>query len=125
MTVPPSGTVARVREVITDSELLPVMNGAVPEIITLAERLLGKIESLPEPRFGTLYITSAIVAEAAWALGRRDVVCPGDFERDEAGRIVAARRLLVNPYPPGDTECLRCGYRREIAGVQCERCGAV
>jgi hypothetical protein len=125
MTVPPSGTVARVRETVTDTELVPVMDGIKPVIITLAERTFGEIEGLPAPSVTTMYIVSAMVAETAWSLGRRDVVCPGDFERDSEGRIIAARRLLVNPRPTSDTECLHCGYIRSAATDQCERCGTV
>jgi hypothetical protein len=125
MTVPPSGTVARVRETVTDTELVSVMDGIHPVVLTLAERTFGEIEGLPEPSILKLYVVSALVAEAAWSLGRRDVVCLGDFERDGEGRIIAARRLLVNPRPVRETECLHCGYRRGAATDQCERCGSI
>jgi hypothetical protein len=125
MTVPPSGTVARVRETVTDTATMSVMNWLMPLSVVLAERTFGEIEGLPAPHVTKVYIVSALVAEAAWSRGRRDVVCPGDFERDAEGRIVAARRLLVNPRPLRDNECLHCGYIRGAATDQCERCESV
>jgi hypothetical protein len=64
----PSGPVARIRH----SRSAPVWIRDVP-IRTLDEQ---KIVGLPKPRTGTLFVTSSIVAQAAAALGRDDVIAP-------------------------------------------------
>lgn len=48
------------------------------------------VTGLPDPVPGVLFVTSSPVASRAL---RRDVVTPGDLVRDEAGRVVACRRL--------------------------------
>jgi hypothetical protein len=65
--------------------------------IPLVTRALGPVEGLPEPQFRTLYLTSALVAQAAWAAGRREVVCPGELVRDPQGRVVGCRNLVAAP----------------------------
>jgi len=57
----------------------------------------GEIEGLPEYDGKSMYITSAMVAEAAWRLGRHDVYSPGQLVRDDAGVIVGCECLLANP----------------------------
>jgi hypothetical protein len=91
LVIPASGIVARVAEEIDILRAVRV-NGVE---IKLAVRRFGEIENLPEPEPGTLYITSALVAQAAWALGRRDVVHPACFERDAEGRIIGANCLIM------------------------------
>jgi len=93
--IPPSGTVARCREEIEDCGT--VTAGPWGPAVRIYRRRLGEIEGLPEPEFRTIYITSALVAHAAWALGRRDVVHPGELVRDEQGRVVGCRGLVVAP----------------------------
>lgn len=48
----------------------------------------GEIEGLPAPANGTVYIVSAIVANAARAQGRHDVVVPARMVRDAEGKIL-------------------------------------
>ena len=57
----------------------------------------GEIEGLPDRKEGTWYITSALVAQAAWALGRTDVLCPLQAVRDSEGRIIGTTGLAVSP----------------------------
>lgn len=48
----------------------------------------GEIEGLPAPVDDTVYIVSAIVANAARAQGRHDVVVPARMVRDAEGKIL-------------------------------------
>lgn len=91
--VPPSGTVARCREVVQPRGTIEVDGYTV----TLVAKTFGQIENLPDPEDGVIYVTSALAAQAAWAIGRRDVVCPGDPVRDSDGRVVGATSLCVAP----------------------------
>lgn len=59
---PPSGAVARV-----------VAHYSIFDADGVAEVVFGKVENLPAPQDGTIFITSALVAQAA---KRRDVVAP-------------------------------------------------
>lgn len=93
VTVPPSGTVARVSS--TPGQVLPIEGVPVP---VHASPAWGALEGLPEPVPGTLFIVSALVA--ARCAHRGDVVCPGtgpaDWAvRDDAGRIIAVTRLVA------------------------------
>jgi len=88
-TVPPSGTLARCVENATKAEPL----GDIP----LVRKTFGEVEGLPEPAEGTVYVTSALAAQAAWAKGRLDVYCPGDPVRDADGRIIGCRGLCARP----------------------------
>lgn len=84
--LPPSGAIARcavTRETVGQLEIVGV---AVP----LTRTRFGAVEGLPEPVPGTLYIVSALVAQAA---KRDDLVIPDDAVRDEAGRIIGCRAL--------------------------------
>ena len=93
ITIPPSGTLARVAEVTTPRGTIAVDGVNIPVV---AKRF-GQIENLPEPQPDTLFIVSALVAQAAWAAGRTDVACPGDPVRNDAGQVVGARSLCVAP----------------------------
>jgi hypothetical protein len=101
VTVPPSGTVARVA--VTRQE-----TGVVP-IEWDAERLLardplagipvfvgsyGQVENLPAPVMGTIYIVSAMVRQAVPT--RRDAMSPGELIRDEKGQPTGCRGLEAN-----------------------------
>lgn len=90
--LPPSGTVARVDTVQQDAGLAIVDDA----LITIVSTRFGNIVDLPPPEEGVLYVASTLVAQAAAERGRRDVVAPDTGPtaiRDEAGRIVAVRRL--------------------------------
>jgi len=81
-TIPPSGTIARCRET---SEIVGDING-----IPVIRKSFGNVEGLPDPSSGVIYITSALVANAA---RREDVVCPGDPVRDSNGNIIGCKAL--------------------------------
>jgi len=86
---PAAATPARCRE-----ELIP---GGTLAGVPLVKKTLGAVEGLPPPEPGVLFFVSALVAQAAWAAGRTDVVCPGEVERDAAGRVVGCVSLAVAP----------------------------
>lgn len=83
---PPSGETCSVEQVTTEFD----SDG-------IAESGFGQLV-LPEPRQGVTFIASMLVAQAASALGRRDVVAPAtrhaDTVRNEAGHIVSVPGLL-------------------------------
>lgn len=87
--VPPAGTVARCqqyREIIGHIEV----NG---KQIPITRTRFGQVEGLPDPQPDTLYIVSALVAQAC--PDRRDLVIPDDTIRDAEGRIVGCKALAV------------------------------
>ena len=93
-TYAPSGTVARV-----DSATREVARFcAIPCHTTVFFGISG----LPAAKKGMIYITSALVAQAAWREGRHDVVSPGDLLRDEQGNVYGCRHLVVSPSFKGD-----------------------
>jgi hypothetical protein len=95
VTVPPSGTVARVKEVVEDVGQIVLEDGTV---IPLRRKFLAdEVEGLPDPADNTVYIVSFLAAQAAWARGRTDVVSTGDPVRDENGRIIGVTSLYVKP----------------------------
>lgn len=84
-----NGTVARLETKKVDAGII---NG-VPVI----KRIIGEAVGVPEPERGVMYITSFVVAQKLWAKGRLDVVAPGTPIRDNEGRIVATKNLVINP----------------------------
>jgi hypothetical protein len=76
--LPPSGTVAR-------RSVERVVVGEIDGITVYASKF-GPLVGLPEPTDGTVYIVSALAAQAC--ADRHDVLVPGEAIRDEAGRIV-------------------------------------
>jgi hypothetical protein len=93
LTIPPSGTVARVAEKRTD---LGVLAGLA---VTRAE--YGAVEGLPEPVPGKIFVVSALVLAAVQQ--RADVFAPGPAIRDADGKIVGADGLSATPaYTPAD-----------------------
>lgn len=84
--IPPSGRVARCevqRERVGEIALADL-------VIPIYRATLGPVEGLPDPTPGVVYITSALVAQAA---GRPDVLAPDEVVRDENGRVIGARAL--------------------------------
>lgn len=65
---------------------------AVPLVVGAV--LHGVDPPLPDPRPGTVYITSRTLAEHF--AERTDLVWPDDLVRDAQGRVIAARRLASN-----------------------------
>jgi hypothetical protein len=93
--VPPAGTVARVREIVQDVGTLVLEDGT--EVPLRRKTLSSEIEGLPEPQPDTVYIVSFLAAQAAWSLGRNDVVATGDPIRDGEGNIIGIKSLYVKP----------------------------
>ena len=87
VTIPPSGTVARVA-VARESVGTVTIDGVT---VPLSRTTYGAVEGLPDPAPDTLYVVSAVVAAAA--KDRKDLVVPDDLVRDEQGRVVGARGL--------------------------------
>lgn len=93
VTLPPSGTVARVSA--TPGELEAVDGIPVP---VAGRTIFGAVEGLPAPQPGTFFVVSALVGSALKG-SRDDVLCPGTGPRDGAirdgnGRIEAVTRLV-------------------------------
>lgn len=83
LTVEPSGTIARVKQTRT---LCGTIAG-----IPVNQCAYGTVQGLPEPAKETIYIVSAITAQAC--PGRQDVYIVDDSVRNEDGRVVGARAL--------------------------------
>ena len=82
---------ARVAETICPDTVKEV--SGVPVI----RKILGEITGLPAPVPGVALLVSALVATAAWALQRTDVLAIGETVRDPAGRITGATSLASHP----------------------------
>lgn len=80
----PSDGIARCAVQDTDLPALDVEGTPVP----CCGVTFGAIEGLPDPVDGTMYIVSAIVANAARAQGRHDVVVPARMVRDGEGKVL-------------------------------------
>lgn len=81
--VEPSGIVARAaqsREQVNSIDGIPVN-----------ATKFGRVQNLPEPQADTIYVVSALTAQACPE--REDVFIVDDSVRDEAGRIVGCRAL--------------------------------
>ena len=83
LTVEPSGQVARCS--VTREKV-----GTIAGIPVNKPRF-GKVENLPEPQEGTIYIVSSLTAQAVPE--REDVFITDDAVRDEQGRIIGCRAL--------------------------------
>jgi len=84
-TIPASGICPRCQQTEVEQG---IVNG-IP-LITVE---YGEIEGLPEPKPDTLYIVSALVANAGKQIGRTDLLIPARLVRDENGRIVGCLAL--------------------------------
>lgn len=106
-TLPPDGRVARVRSEVKDADPLPNLVDVLDETGVLTWHVVfvlptvtveyGGIEGLPEPIERVAYITSTMVAEAAWREGRKDVFAPGELVRGDGGQPVGCLGLKRNP----------------------------
>ncbi len=86
ITLPPSGVVARCAVERTQVGVVEIDGIQVP----VNQTRFGEVTGLPEPKEETIYIVSALVAQAA---GREDVLMVDDTVRDSEGRIIGARAL--------------------------------
>lgn len=86
--IEPSGSVARVQEVVLKTVSCKLPNG---EHVAGRKVSTGEVTGLPEEDGEHVYIVSRPVALAV--LGRNDVMVPDDFVRDEGGRILGCRAV--------------------------------
>ena len=86
ITITASGQIARLSVTREQRDPLLVRNCA----ISVSKPTLGEITGLPDPEPGTIFIVSALVADAA---KRADVMSPGELLRDPDGVIVGAHGL--------------------------------
>ena len=82
-----SGIIPRLKEV--QQKINSVNSNGIE--IDIMEKSFLEPEGLPEPKEGTIYIVSALVAGAV--KHRDDLVIPNDTIRDDQGRIIGCRNL--------------------------------
>jgi len=93
LSIPPSGTVARVA---TFQTVVCQLDG-----IDVVRTVFGDIVGLPDPQDGVVYVVSTLVLQALKASGvdRSDVVAPdtspASVVRDDVGQIVGVKRFQV------------------------------
>jgi hypothetical protein len=92
----PSGQVARVGQTYRDLGHVDTGEALVPVVASV----YGEVTGLPPEEPGISYVVSALVAQAAWAAGRLDVLVPdtgAGAVRDQDGKIVGVTRLIASP----------------------------
>lgn len=87
VTIPPSGQVARCAVDRVQVDTVTVNGVSIP----VNQTRFGKVSDLPAPRPNTIYVVSALVAQAVPE--RQDVFIVDDAVRDDQGRIIGARAL--------------------------------
>ena len=87
VTIPPSGQVARCAVTRVQVDTVIVDGITVP----VNQTQFGSVSDLPDPRPDTIYVVSALVAQAV--PDRRDVFIVDDAVRDDQGRIIGAKAL--------------------------------
>jgi hypothetical protein len=87
VTIPPSGQVARCTTSRVQVDTVTVDGIAIP----VNRTQFGTMTGLPDPQPDTIYIVSAVVAQAV--PDRPDVFIVDDTVRDDRGRIIGARAL--------------------------------
>jgi hypothetical protein len=87
VTIPPSGIVARCTTSRVQVGTITVDNIAIP----VNRTQFGAVTDLPDPQPDTIYIVSAVVAQAV--PNRFDVFIVDGAVRDKQGRIIGARAL--------------------------------
>ena len=90
LTVEPSGDVARVATNIENVELSGVEG--IKVVKTTFDT--SKVEGLPSPKEGVIYVVSLITLNALKGI-RSDLVAPGNLIRDEKGNIIGCDGLTV------------------------------
>lgn len=81
LTIEPSGIVTRVESIYEELEPLGT--------IALSKASWSDVTNLPDPQDDVYYVVSGIVERAV--KNRPDVISPGEFVRDEAGRILRCK----------------------------------
>ncbi len=87
VTIPPSGQVARCEVNRVQIYTVTVDGISVP----VNKTQFGTVSGLPDPQPDTIYVVSALVAQAV--PNRPDVFMVDDAVRDDQGRIIGARAL--------------------------------
>ena len=82
--IPPSRVVARCE---TQEVLIGKVNG-----VDVYKINYGNVTGLPPANKNTVYVTSALVAQAVKQI-RNDVLIPNDFVRDKKGVIIGCKSL--------------------------------
>ncbi len=93
----PSAGIARCTEEIDNLDVIPVQINNIQIPVPLIQKRFGHIIDLPPPESGIIYIVSVVVAQAAAAHGRMDVVFPGELVRNTAGQIIGTKSLATYP----------------------------
>ena len=91
----PSGSVARIAEIVTHEPPLATSTGSIP-VATVTYSSV--VEGLPERSLGAAYVVSRVLAGAVF---RPDVFFPGGEVRDASGRIIGCR-YLARMSPAGE-----------------------
>lgn len=95
VTIPPSGLVARCAvdrvqvDTITIGGFFTLSGDGVS--VPVNQTRFGAVSDLPDPQPDTIYVVSALVAQAV--PDRWDIFIPDDVVRDDQGRIIGARAL--------------------------------
>ena len=87
VTIPPSGQVARCAVDRVQVDTVTVDGISVP----VNQTWFGEVSDLPDPQPDTIYVVSALAAQAV--PDRPDVFIVDDAVRDDQGRIIGARAL--------------------------------
>ena len=87
VTIPPSGQVARCAT--SRVQVGTVTVNGIP--IPINQTRFGEVSGLPAPQPNTIYVVSALVAQAVPE--RQDVFITDDAVRDAQGRIIGCRAL--------------------------------
>jgi len=99
LSVPPSGTVARLSETAQPAPVWRegVRADRVEDGVPYTLVILGEVSGLPEPQDGVIYIGSMplLMGMMAAQIQRSDVVYPYGQVRDSEGRIIGCRSLAT------------------------------
>jgi len=87
VTIPPSGQVARCAVTRVQVDTVTVDGVSVP----VNKTQFGTVSDLPGPQPDTIYVVSALVAQAV--PDRQDVFIVDDAVRDDQGHIIGAKAL--------------------------------
>jgi len=87
VTIPPSGQVARCATSRVQVDTVTVDGVTIP----VNRTQFGEVTDLPDPQPDTIFVVSALVAQAV--PDRADVFIVDDAVRDEQGRIIGAKAL--------------------------------
>lgn len=93
--IPPSGVVLRATEVVAAEEMVAIETESGEATIPLRTLSFNNVQGLPPVEEDTLYVVSAIVAQAVKREHpeRTDFVVPHELVRDAEGRVIGCRAL--------------------------------